>query len=171
VLDERVPLDDGPAPAPRRPIVIRPPAPTPAAVPAPALPRWVLALLIAFGVLTAGSLGLLAYRSFEGTGAARPAATLKASGKANAKAMVASVAASLKAAAADARDPSKPWPEVKESHLKRVRAAIEGDFDQRFYDRLNAIIPDGTDQPTPEQRGRFADALDEIAAGQAEAVR
>lgn len=59
----------------------------------------------------------------------------------------------------------KPFKEIKESVARDFHDRWNQAFDKRFERAFDEILPPGTDEPTPAQRLRYADAFHAIGTG------
>lgn len=76
---------------------------------------------------------------------------------------------SLRQAAADVRG-GAALSKAKSDHEQRWGDARAKAFDDRIRSQLDQVLPDGSGDPTPEQRARYADVLDAAGQGSAEAA-
>jgi hypothetical protein len=90
-------------------------------------------------------------------------------GRAYAKELTYSFADSLGQASTETLD-GKPMEQVKANHVARWKATREAAFDRRFVGALDTLIPPGNDNPTIEQRRRYADFLQKVADGMKQGV-
>jgi hypothetical protein len=167
MLDDRVPLDDGPAPAPRRRPAVPRPATVPAVVPAPALPRWVVALLIGLAVAAAVPSVLLIHQSWQKPAPAPPPRTgLVAVGRAYVPTLATTYADSWEDGAKllDAGQPvGTALDTVATSWGPRLTAAYNASVTPAF----EKVLPQSKDEKdvTPEEKRALAAAWREFARG------
>lgn len=101
----------------------------------------------------------------------QPASSLERAGATRARLLPRYEAESFREAAREIRDGTKPIDAIRKEHSKRWADARDQGFDQQFKKSLASVIPEGTANPSIEQRRRYAETLEQIAAGELGASR